>query len=1351
MMTQVEIGAAIKAGIGNVSISEAARRLKVARPGLSNLIAGKTRLTKAMATKLAWEFPLDGEALMHDQGRVDAEMVRQSGEAASSADAESVWKRNAADYHDITSTDIARWAETNRARAVLPVLVRRLVYSIAPDSKLVDFPGHDAGQRPGWDGRVEALRSSPWVPEGVSGWELSVSSDLQGKPTADIEERRKLSAAERRSTTFIFVTARHWPGKTAWEEKQRAVGDWFDVRVYDAVDLAQWLDQSAATQAWFAHELNRSVDGVRSMDEVARSWSDATQPALSAKLFEPAVEAHRTRLHEWLGSHGERPFIVVADSAEEATAFLSEALKETDGSIGVAASAACAVSSPDALRRLAAAAPNAILITENASTELAASSLYRSHRIITARARTTIEQDPDIALEPLSDEAIDAALEDMGIARDDWPRWRAEAGNSPTILRRRLALSPELRRPAWAHRADLLRKLMPIFLAGAWKRDTAGDMNCVELLADKKYQAVERDVAELAALADAPVWAIGNYRGLVSRKDALFAIADAITPEDFDSFLKLAELVFSLDDPQFDLPVEERWRANILGKRPEVSGALRQSVGELLVLFALYGDRLVGGRLGSIAARIEGLVGKVLKGVDARTWLSRQGDLQLLAEAAPDAFLSAVEADLKSANPQILAMLRPVGSALFDGPDRTGLLWALELAAWQRDHFGRVFDILGRLSEVAIDDNWMNKPENSLYSLVRFWWPQTAAPLDDRLRKMEAFARTGSNAAWKLLMAQLNNHGFASANAHPRWRNDAVGGDARPLHADQFATRRKALDLLVAWPKYSMDQLGQMFEQFSELPDEDRSALIDRGEAWLAADASDLDRSELAERLRRYTVRHKRRGRDGSDTDRVAAFAVKLVPEDLLMRHRWLFADYYIPESRSEIEDEKFDFEARDKRISKARELAVGELYGQRGLEGVVALLKTGKAHGAVGQAVGQVIEPGKESEIVTGLLAWSESEMVPAIDSCLFSLIHRADADVRDGLLSDASRSDGDALRLFLAAPFERSTWELIERERPSISGDYWKKVALQPWHLEASDLSYMIDRALGADRPLATFQAVGGIAKKADATDLTRVLRAIPTAQVDEAEAVRVDAWHIGEALVAVAIDDVMPLAERAQLEFHFLDGLRHDQHGIPALEMLIANDPNEFVHLVKLLFKRDDGSLDPVDDDASPEQRQTFLTKIWNLLDQLARIPGTREDGSIDPTALLTWIVTARDGCAAAGRQDSCDRRIGTLLAKSPDGKDGYWPHPAVRDALDAIGTEAVKSGFHTGKFNNRGVVYRAPGGGQERDLAKKFRGDAEAIRLDHPFSARCLMELAADYQHQGQWHDTDEAVRKRLGRP
>jgi len=157
------------------------------------------------------------------------------------------------------------------------------------------------------------------------------------------------------------------------------------------------------------------------------------------------------------------------------------------------------------------------------------------------------------------------------------------------------------------------------------------------------------------------------------------------------------------------------------------------------------------------------------------------------------------------------------------------------------------------------------------------------------------------------------------------------------------------------------------------------------------------------------------------------------------------------------------------------------------------------------------------------------------------------------------------------------------------------------------------------------------------------------------------------------------------------------------------------------------------------------------VWGLLEHLSKVPGTRADGSIDTSALLAWIIAVRDGCAAAGRQASGDRRIGKLLGKAPAGKDGIWPDPAVRDALDAIGTEEVNSGFHTGKYNSRGVHWRALGGGQERELAKKFRDDAEAIRLDHPFTARCLRELADDYDHQGRWHDTDEAVRKRLGRP
>ncbi len=1348
-MVQKEIGAAVGRALAGISISEAARRLGMARPGLSNLIAGKARLTRETARRLSDEFPIDVEALLRNQGAVDAaDAARRTCEAAARS-REVEWRRQAADYHDITATDINRWADTDRARSVLPALIRRLVHAVAPDAGVVDFPSHDAGQRPGWDGRVDAKRDAPWVPAGFSGWELSVSMDLPGKPNADLAQRSRLPTAERLSTTFVFATARNWTDKDAWAERQRRGGGWKDVRAFDASDLAQWLDHSAPTQAWFAAELGRSIDGIRPMDEVWRSWAGAASPSLSSALFAPAVEANQARLFDWLNKPNERPFVVVADSAEEAVAFLAVALKEPDGTEGAAFGQANAVSTREAMRRMAAAAPNAILVAETAEAELAASGLYPTHRVIVARPRSVIEQDPDVALEPLGNEAFDKALEDMGLARDEWERWQAEAGNSPTILRRRLAVSPALRRPVWSQQPGLLRKLMPIFLAGAWNRQTAGDVGFVELLADKGQQDIERDVAELAALEDAPVWAIGSYRGVVSRKDALFSIADAITTDDVGSFLTLAELILSLDDPRLDLAPEDRWRASMLGKRPEVSGALREAVGELLVLLAIHGDRLLGGRVVNVGARIDALVARILKGSTTRAWLSRQADLRLLAEASPGAFLSAVEADLRSGDPQLLALLRPVGSAPFDGPDRTNLLWALESVAWRRDDFPRVFDILARLSEVAIDDNWANKPENSLASLVRFWLPQTSAPIDDRLAKVTAFAGSRSRVAWRLLTAQLSGHQMASPNAHPKWRNDAAGRDAGPTRADAFAMRRRALDLLLTWEGYAVDQLGQLFETFEELPDEDRDMLFRRAEEW-SVDASDEDRADLAEQLRRFVVRHQFRSKGRSRPDRVAELSARLVPQDPIIRHGWLFAEHWVPEAAGEMESDDFDFEARSRCVADQRREAVREVRDALGLDGVLELMRKGRAHGAIGDALRQVVAPAEHAGLIEALLGRDDPEIWPAIDSVLFNLVHGLETEARGELLVDGSRDDARALRLFLAAPFERSTWDLLEIERPSVGADYWRAVALQAWNLNSADMSFMIDRALGVARPLATFQAIGMSLKGVDPADLARVLKAVTEASAEEAATVRVDPYRLGEALAAASAADAMPLAERAQIEFLFLDGLDHGQHGVPSLERLLCDSPGEFVNLVTLAFRRDDGSVDEPRDNVSEERRGAMVSRVWRLLERLGRIPGTREDGSIDPTVLLWWIVAVRDGCGAAGRLGSGDRRIGTLLAKSPDGPDGRWPHPAVRDALDAIGTEEVDSGFHIGKFNCRGVVMRAPGGAQERAIAKAFRDDAAAMRLEHPFTARCLVGLADDYDRQAQWEDTDEAVRKRLGR-
>src|SRR3546814_9870512 len=100
-------------------------------------------------------------------------------------------------------------------------------------------------------------------------------------------------------------------------------------------------------------------------------------------------------------------------------------------------------------------------------------------------------------LQTPSSECFGMALEDMGVEEHLREQLSDESGLSPTILRRRLALTPELRLPYWASEKALLRKLMPMLLAGAWNRTVEADRMLVAELAGKSFEEVEEELIDL--------------------------------------------------------------------------------------------------------------------------------------------------------------------------------------------------------------------------------------------------------------------------------------------------------------------------------------------------------------------------------------------------------------------------------------------------------------------------------------------------------------------------------------------------------------------------------------------------------------------------------------------------------------------------------------------------------------------------------------------------------------------------------------------------------------------------------------------------------------------------------------
>lgn len=1331
-----------------ITTAEAARQLGIGRQALHTFLSGRSRLSSEMAASLERVFDANAAALLKMQ--VDTDEKETLTTAA---------QRNASNYLKITSADVESWTETYRitSRSALPVLLRRLIHSTADGLSELDFHGHEEAERTGWDGEVTASAATAKIPGGKSGWELSSSNAFPAKPTSDIEGREKaVSKSQRKDMTFIFATGRRWVGKKNWADTRRASGAWKDVRAYDADDLAQWLEQSPATQIWFAEQIGRPTDGVKSLEQAWNEWSFACQPALPATLFAGAAEQHRSLIEAWISEPGQRPLIVAADSIAEGLAFLSQAMpaKAADDTLIVA--------NADALRRAAAATVSSVIVIDSAEVEALAGPYFRSHRIAIVRPKTSVENDSDIELDQIDHDSFSKGLAEMGFGHEEVSSYSAQSAQSATILRRLFAKAPSLRRPAWAEGStELARKLFPILLAGAWSKSNKSDCEIVAQLAGKSYDKVEEDIAALRSIPDSPVWSIGNYRGIICRRDALFAAHHGLLEKDLDEFLEWARLVLSEDDPALDLEPDQRWSAGIYGKKREISGALRNAIGEMLVLLAVYHDQLFKERIPYLPSRVDAVIRDLMSGKTSRELLSLSPDFQHLAEASPNIFLDCIEADLNSPEPQLLELLRPVEPGSMGSCDRTTVLWALELLAWDEAYYLRVIRILARMSEIPINDNWVNKPENSLESLISSWHPETTVAIDGRIEALKLIAREFPEVGWRLCLAQVNqHHRTAMPNSRPTYRSIGLTGRRTVTYGEVGQVEAAAWALLLDPCPPTLDKFVDLVEALEAMDDPQKRKLVETLETWALSASSD-DLACVSRALRQAGYAPEREvAADLSDVEAALHRVVRQIrPDDIVARHQWLFAEHYVPESRAELMDEKFDYKAREKWIEDRRDAAVADVHAELGINGIIALLKGGNASYPVGRHLANCLDDSAVLNAIESLIRSRDNENKFKFRSAIAGLLFKNGDDGLSQLALGAlqrfpKKSAGwaeNCLELVLSCPFLPNVWDMLEAELPTLEDRYWQLVVPNAWRFESAEYDRMIDRMLRAKRPRAAFAAIRHSTDGVDPHTLARLLEAVVSGGDEPPDEYRIDGYAIDHSLSYLHAKKALSVDEMARLEFVFVDALAHSKHGIPNLDRRNAENPRSFVELIALMYKRKDGGEDPEQYrlPASANASAVFHN-VYRVLDKLSLTPGTTDDGEIDVEKLIAWVTSVRKSLSDLSRAAIGDQAIGQLLGRCPSGTDGIWPHEAVRVALERIGNEEILRGMALAVYNARGVVMRGPGGSQERALAAKYEGWARAVAIVHPFAAKLLNEIRDHYLHDAQWHDTDENVRKRLGR-
>ncbi|MEO0911230.1 MAG: hypothetical protein AAFX96_13145, partial [Pseudomonadota bacterium] len=227
----------------------------------------------------------------------------------------------------ISANDISKWAASHSAQSQLPALVRRAIGQHGSITS-ISMPAGASVNVGGFDGEVFAESGNAWVPRGKSYWELSVNSKPGAKAEEDYKKRTQdTPKKERISSIYIAVTARKWKKKADWVAEKTASGEWAEVRAYDADDLELWLEQETAVQLWFAEQLGKSFQSMKSVERFWSDWNRDVAPEVSQDAILASRKKERDLLLNLVKEKQSGGTIVVhADSVEEAVAFTSATL-----------------------------------------------------------------------------------------------------------------------------------------------------------------------------------------------------------------------------------------------------------------------------------------------------------------------------------------------------------------------------------------------------------------------------------------------------------------------------------------------------------------------------------------------------------------------------------------------------------------------------------------------------------------------------------------------------------------------------------------------------------------------------------------------------------------------------------------------------------------------------------------------------------------------------------------------------------------------------------------------------------------------------------------------------------------
>lgn len=1333
-----------------LTVKDAAALLGVGRSALSNLLNGNSSLSVEMANKLSRVFDADREFLVQMQKDYDESQNPSSA---------TIVKNYIPPFLQIKSNEISDFFQISETRSLLAVLLRKLIHSTTAKESIltINFPGYNDAERKGWDGVLECNSSNAWVPIGKSNWEFGTSKDFKSKAQRDFIARSSVSDDIQKETTFVFVTPHKWDGKDQWVSNKVNESKWKSVRVYDATDLEQWIEQSIPVQIWLAEKIKPSNLGVQSIEDCWDNWSSVRQPQLTKEIFLPHVIQHQKLFFSWLENTSDLPLIVKADSIDEGKAFICAILDTEEARDKKYKDRAIIFDTAEAIKKLSLAITDFIAIIYKEDVERESGIIFKNKHTILIHPKNLSEKSQNlIELKPLNYQDFNSILVSQGLPEDTIDNYSRKSGRSITVLRRQLAVSGIVKIPKWSNDKAIVKSFIPMFFVGSWATNSEGDIAIMKLLSsEENYNIIEEKISQLLDKDDTPLWRIGFMRGIISKIDAFYSIQTALTARDIDNFFCAAEIVLSEIDPSVDLADDKKWFAKLYVKSKNHTNALKNGICETLVMLAVHGNDFLQEHLGiNIKQRVNMLVKKLLTPLEEKKLLSQNDNLTYYAEAAPEIFIDIIEHDLKSDHPILSILMQSAKANFFSGCPRTNLLWALELLAWNSDYLINATKILARLTEYKLNDSWSNKPYHSLYTIYNALMPQTSATLEERKKALSYLIKTYPEVGFEVCIAQFNVSGrwIGEYSFKPRWKSDATGYGDPIMQDEAYQFIQHAKELSINFQHHGEYSFQQIVERMELLNVTQQKVIWDSIKSWSKIEKDINNKLKLRDSIREYamTLRSIRRGISDQIIEQAREIYDLLSPSDTLLKHRWLFEKIGVQLAVNEDFDEINDYEERQKKLQDARNQAINEIWMEMGFDALVSLIEASEDPGIIGWSISKVLIEDSELELgFIRLLQLNNPELHLKINLFYKGYLQGLSDNDRIVFFSKIKKmvSEENYVRILLQSPINSLVWKEIETLSDESIKFYWNEVKPNFYaRLQPEEMHKLVNNLIDAKRARTAFQALHLDFEHINSQLLFKILYAIANNEPHKSEFNSVNSYDVARILHLLNTRNETSERDIATLEFFYAAMLDHTDYELVNLKNQLSQSPYFFMELLAILYKRDDSNEDVKE--LQFANRQNLFAAAYSITHSIKFVPGQNKKKEINSTKLKDWIIELQKLCKIHARTDVGDSAIGQLLSALPKGQDDIWPCEESRAVLEEILNPKIASGISVGRYNSRGVLVRATGGSQERQLAEEYYSWAKKLSFEYPNLSNLLRRIGEGYSNDAIEEDQLENIRQRL---